>query len=56
MSQEDLCEREPHSILEGATHRVTSPSSKLRAESAQRKCILKFKYFIVAKCILELEA
>ena len=38
MSQ-DLCEREPHAILEGASHHVTSPSSKLRAKSAQRKCI-----------------
>ena len=42
MSQ-DQCEREPHAILEGASHHVTSPSSKLRAESAQRKCILKLK-------------
>ena len=38
MSQ-DLCEGEPHAILEGASHHVTSPSNKLRAESAQRKCI-----------------
>ena len=45
MSQ-DLCERKPHAILEGSSHHVASPSSKLRAESAHRK---QYKICIIVR-------